>query len=103
MLRSAGQHCAALLDAKLRNLKPSHVEIDEVWTFVQKKQYYAKNHRVFGDQYCWLALDEPTKLILNWRVSKRSKEATFQFVGDLRSRVTNDVFDLSTDGFRLYR
>ena len=103
VLRSAGVHCAALLDAKLRNLKPTHVEIDEIWTFVQKKQYHALDHPVFGDQYCWLSLDQPTKLILNWQVAKRTKEAAFRFMGDLRSRVTDDVFDLTTDGYRDYR
>ena len=103
VLRSAGLHCAALLNAKLRNLKPTHVEIDEAWTFVQKKQYHAKDHPVFGDQYCWLSIDEPTKLILNWQISKRSTGAAWRFLSDLRSRVTNDVFDLTTDGYQAYR
>jgi transposase-like protein len=50
IVESAGQHCRDFLDAKLRNLKPTHVEIDEVWTFVLKKQNRAKNNPVFGDQ-----------------------------------------------------
>jgi IS1 family transposase len=50
-----------------------------------------------------LSLDQPTKLILNWQVAKRSGEATNRFLGDLRSRVTDDVFDLTTDGYRAYR
>jgi transposase-like protein/IS1 family transposase len=103
VLRSAGLHCKALLDAKLRNLKPSHVEIDECWTFVMKKQYHAKGHPVFGDQYCWLSIDEKTKLILNWQISKRSTGAARDFLRDLRSRVTDDVFDLTTDGYQGYR
>jgi transposase-like protein len=91
VLESAGQHCRDFLDYRMRGLRPSHVEIDEIWTFVHKKQYHAINHPVFGDQYCWLSFDQPTKLILNWLVSKRSKEATFQFIGDLRSRTTGDM------------
>ncbi len=103
VLRSAGLHCAALLDAKLRNSKSSHVEIDEAWTFVLKKQYHAKEHPVFGDQYCWLSIDQPTMLSLNWQISKRSAGAAWRFLFGLRSRVTNDVFDLTTDGFQAYR
>jgi len=103
VLRSAGQHCVDFLGSKLRDLKPTHVEIDEVWTFVKRKQRLAKDHPVFGDQYVWLALDEPTKLIITWQVSKRTGEAANRFIGDLRSRVTNDVFDMTTDGFRPYR
>jgi len=102
-LRSAGLHCAALLDAKCRNLKPSHVELDEAWTFVQRKQHLAEDHPVFGNQYCWQSIDQPTKFIINWQVSKRSKRTALQFLGDLRSRVTSHVFDLTTDGFKPYR
>lgn len=102
-LRSAGLHCAALLDARLRNLKPTHVEIDEAWTYVFQKQYHAKEHPVFGDQYCWLALDEPTKLILHWMIAKRTGNAAWRFLHDLRRRVTDDIFDLTTDGYLPYR
>lgn len=63
VLESAGEHCREFLDRNMRGLRPSHVEVDEIWTFVLKKQYHAKNHPVFGDQYCWLSFDEPTKLI----------------------------------------
>jgi IS1 family transposase len=103
VLRSAGLHCAALLDTKLRYLNPTHVEIDEIWTYVFKKQYHAKEHPVFGDQYCWLSLDEPTKLILNWQVAKRSHRAACRFLGDLRARVTSAPFDLTTDAYDGYR
>jgi transposase-like protein/IS1 family transposase len=102
VLRSAGLHCKVLLDAKLLNLRPTHVEVDEIWTFVHKKQYHALNHPVFGDQYCWLALDEPTKLILHWQVAKRSGNAARTFMRDLRSRVTGYPFDLTTDSFQPY-
>jgi IS1 family transposase len=102
VLRSAGVHCAALLDAKLRNLKPSHVEIDEIWTFVQKKAFHALDHPVFGDQYCWLSLDEQTKLILNFQVAKRTNDAAHRFISDLKSRLADVSIDLTTDGFTPY-
>jgi transposase-like protein/IS1 family transposase len=102
VLRSAGLHCKALLEAKLVNLKPTHVEVDEIWTFVHKKQYHAVNHPVFGDQYCWLALDEPTKLILHWQIAKRSGEAARTFMRELRSRTTSQPFDITTDAYQPY-
>jgi transposase-like protein len=37
LLVFAGQRCAALLDAKLRNLRPRYLQVDEVWTYVAKK------------------------------------------------------------------
>jgi len=33
----AGQHCAALMDERFRNLTLTHVECDEIWTFCLKK------------------------------------------------------------------
>jgi IS1 family transposase len=104
ILETAGQKCARLLDAKMRNLHPSHVEIDEIWTFVHSKQRKTtEDHPVHGDQYCWLSLDQPTNLILNFHVAKRSKQAAMDFIGDLRARVDDSVFDLTSDGFGPYR
>src|SRR5437879_12954846 len=37
LLEKAGERAVRLLDSKLRNLKPMHVEIDEVWSFVHCK------------------------------------------------------------------
>ena len=33
-----GQACKAFMDSQLRNLTLDHVEVDEIWTFVAKKQ-----------------------------------------------------------------
>lgn len=104
VVRSAGLHCKAVLDAKLRNLRPSHVEIDEIWTFVHCKQQNApERHPVFGDQYCWLSFDEQSKLICNFQIAKRTKAHALNFIGDLRSRIDGSGFDISTDGYAPYR
>ena len=33
-----GRRCKAFMNARLRNLTLEHVEVDEIWTFVEKKQ-----------------------------------------------------------------
>ena len=33
-----GQKCKAFMDTQFRGLTLEHVEVDEIWTFVQKKQ-----------------------------------------------------------------
>ena len=38
LLKTVGEQCARLFDAKIRNVRPHYVQADEAWTFVQKKQ-----------------------------------------------------------------
>src|SRR5215213_9669503 len=57
-----GNACQNFLDDNLRNLKPTHLEIDEIWSWVGKKQSRltvdekAERHDI-GDVYMWTALD----------------------------------------------
>jgi hypothetical protein len=37
LLVEAGNSCDDLLDAKMRNLHPRYLQLDEIWTYVQKK------------------------------------------------------------------
>src|SRR5438128_805046 len=67
MVRVAGG-CADFSNRTLRNLNCNRIEVDEIWTFVAKKN---KNVDVeegddwsrVGDQYTFVALDPETKLI----------------------------------------
>jgi IS1 family transposase len=111
MLR-AGQLCRAMLSRWMRNLTLSHVEIDEIWTFVLKKQGrvpVSVDDSEIGDQYVFIGIDEATKVIPCFALGKRTKETTDHFIGDLAARlVLPDLFDagprpkLSTDGWRAY-
>src|ERR1700733_6148953 len=69
LLVQAGEGAMALLDDRMRGLKLRHVEVDEIWTFVQIKQGHipaAHNDSVIGDQYTFIAFDQDTKLIPNF-------------------------------------
>jgi hypothetical protein len=74
-----GEACKAYMDSKLRGLTLEHLEVDEIWTFVQKKQgrltaeEKATTHDV-GDIYLWTALDQQTKLVPCFLVGKRSAD-----------------------------
>jgi IS1 family transposase len=113
LLVRVGTQCRAMLDRWMRNLTLRHVEIDEIWTFVLKKQGRVPvgvNDERIGDQYLFLGIDEDTKLIPSFVLGKRTKETTDRFTQDLASRlVLPDLFapgvrpQLSTDGFAAYR
>lgn len=53
LLRTVGDKCARLFDAKVQNVRPRYVQADEAWTFVQKKQkrLRPKDPAEWGDQY----------------------------------------------------
>src|SRR5207253_7337627 len=71
-----GSACREFLDQQMRGLELRHLECDEQWTFVFKKQGRltpddGRNARI-GDQYLWLAIDMDTKLIPSFIIGKRS-------------------------------
>ena len=108
----AGESCRLMLDRWMRNLTLKHVEIDEIWTFVLKKQariHVDADDTIIGDQYTFLGIDEDTKLIPCFAIGKRNKATTDRFIYDLESRlVLPDLFGtgprpkLSTDGWAAY-
>jgi len=120
LLVKVGNACRDLLDERLRDLTLDHVQVDEVWTFVQKKQArLTLDERALrgdiGDMYLWIALDEKTKLIPSFAVGKRSADMARRLMVDLRSRLTRKSADpnfdrvgfqavtqISTDGFAPY-
>src|SRR5439155_3873080 len=43
LLVLAGERCIALMDTGMRNLRCEHIQSDEIWTFVAKKQRHVKS------------------------------------------------------------
>jgi IS1 family transposase len=124
LMVSFGQRCKAYMDARLRNLTLEHVEVDEIWTFVAKKQgrltpeEKATCHDV-GDVYLWTALDKETKLVASFIVGKRSADNARKLMMDLSHRLVMPkphasdphgykpggyvhITQISTDGFAAY-
>ncbi len=119
-----GRKCKVFMDARLRRLTMKHVEVDEIWTFVEKKQARltpeekADCHDI-GDVYLWTCLDNETKLVASFLVGKRSADNARKLMVDLSKRVvfpkphqSDDhafqtgsyiyVTQISTDGFAGY-
>lgn len=59
LMNRVGQGCQRLLDARLRMLPCKLVQVDEIWTFVQKKQKFVlpTDSPEIGDQYVFVAID----------------------------------------------
>jgi IS1 family transposase len=119
-----GQACKRYMDTKLRGLTLGHVEVDEIWTFVAKKQgrltpqEKAECHDI-GEVYLWTALDKETKLVASFLVGKRSADNARRLMMDLAGRLVMPnphasdphhylaggyvhITQISTDGFPAY-
>lgn len=84
-----GKGCAELRDRRMVGIRTNRIELDEVWSFVGKKQKRVKRHEAFakGDQYTYVALAGTQKAIISYRIGKRDGANTDEFVQDLRQRV----------------
>jgi IS1 family transposase len=99
-----GQGCMALLDAKMRNLPCTRLEMDEIWGFVGKKERHMRpgDDPTFGNVWTFCAIDADTKLVPAFRVAgDRGVETATAFVLDVADRMKNRL-QISTDGLSAY-
>lgn len=103
LLVEVGEHCAEVLDSRMRNVRCEHVQCDELWTYVGKKNRHVKEDdpAEFGDQWVYVAMDADTKLVPSFFVGKRSSENTQLFIRDLHQRVSGHI-QLTTDAYVFY-
>lgn len=119
-----GEKCQAFMDREFQGLKLAHVEIDEIWSYVQKKQarltVEEKQERAdAGDCYLWYGVDQDTKLAPCFIVGKRSADNARRLMVQLASRLAwpnahqsdahgyvaggyRPIVQISTDGFAAY-
>ena len=99
-----GERAGYLHNRIARNLKCSLIEIDEIWSFVKKKQARvttAENAAGLGEAYTFVALDAGSRFAISWFVGKRNEESARIFMKDLRSRLIV-MPAMTSDGFAPY-
>jgi hypothetical protein len=68
LLEDAGLFCAGYHDAKVRNVKPNRVQVDEIWSFTYAKAKNVETAKAApagaGDTSTWTAIEAPTKLLV---------------------------------------
>ena len=85
-----GRGCAALHDDMLRDLPVTLIELDELWSYLGKKQrrVQATDSTDLGDQYVFVAIGALNKLIISYKTGKRNVDNAEVFLRDLRERVS---------------
>lgn len=102
VLETAGQKAAAFLDARIRNVNADVIQADEIHSFVYSKQQNTpEDETERGDQFTFLSVDRRSKLIINYRVGKRTNENAVEFLEDLKRRMAAR-FQLTTDNWKIY-
>jgi IS1 family transposase len=105
-----GTALRAFMDRRLVNLELEHLECDEIWTFVKKKQHRLTEEEAIdssvGDQFLFIGIDQDTKLIPAFALGKRTVETAQRFMDELASRLAlPELFEvgyrprISTDGW----
>ena len=103
ILETAGQKCARLLDSRLVNLNLQEVQVDEIYAFVRcLQQNTDPENQIHGEQYTFLAVDKPSKLIAHWFVGKRTKRNAVEFLRGFKRRI-NARIQLTSDAWNGYR
>lgn len=113
LMNEAGDCLRKFLDVRMRGLKLRHLQCDEIWTFVAKKQARLteseRDNISIGDQYLFVALDQLTKLVPAFTIGKRTRENTESFMLDLSLRIVTPRMSepgfrpqVSTDGWAAY-
>ena len=98
-----GEGCKRLMDAKMRDLPCTRLELDEIWGFVGKKDRNVRLDETapVGSVWTFCAIDADTKLVPAFKVGDRGIATARAFVSDVASRMRNRV-QISTDGLRAY-
>ncbi len=120
-----GDACREFLDQRMQNLSTlTHLEFDEQWTYVAKKQSRLtiaerEKRSDIGDIYLWTCVDRKTKLMPSFMLGKRSADNARRFMMDVADRLVfpsahasdahayqegeyKIIVQVSTDGFAAY-
>lgn len=108
LLNVAGERCQDLTNRKMRKVKCTDLQFDEIWTYVGMKEKTktrkGKQTDRLGDAYCFTAFERDSKLMLTWHLGRRTETDTVAFVEKVYDAVdgTENIIQITTDGFAPY-
>lgn len=107
-----GLACARFLDLSMQNVFVDHAQLDEIWTFVAKKDKWETIEEKYAQQtgsfYLFTALCTDSKLLFSHKIGKRTQVTTDEFVADVAQRMYRgpefgmETPQISTDGWKPY-
>jgi IS1 family transposase/transposase-like protein len=96
----------AIQNNLLKELEVKECQVDELWSFVLMKKKTAKMKGLgdddeIGDQWIFIAFDAVNKIVIHWKVGKRTLEDAKSFIKELKEKLaSNPLF--TTDELPAY-
>jgi IS1 family transposase len=95
------QHCSVVMSYFCRNLHLSECQLDELWTFIYKKEDQLDPVEqllgVYGDAWVWIAFSPVCKLVPAWVVGKRTLRNARRLVFRLKSATDGHIPFFTSD------
>lgn len=93
--------CGASVNYFFRNLQLSECQLDELWTFIAKKEAHLtpleKLQAIYGDAWVWIAFSPVCKLVPAWVVGKRTLSHARKLVFRLKSATDGHIPFFTSD------
>lgn len=112
---SVGTNCIVMHNLLVRNLRPSHIMLDETYAYVFRKDKPNKTPKgprkltnrlkeVMGSQWLFLGYWPNTKLVISFAVGRRTYKTAYPFMKDIQGRLANPSADITfvSDGWQVY-
>ncbi len=85
----------------LRHLPLTECQLDELWTFVKKKEGHLTplEHRldIYGDTWVWIAFAPITKVVPAWVAGKRTRQESVRLIQRLQSSTDGSIPFFTSD------
>ncbi|XXR43491.1 IS1 family transposase [Sorangium sp. So ce375] len=103
LLLRVGEGCERLHNRLVRDVDCRTVQVDEIWSYVQKKQarVLPGDSPEVGEAYVFVGMASASKRVISYRVGKRDEANTNAFIADLRARLVT-IPQLYSDGWAPY-
>lgn len=100
-LPTLGRHCQRVMNYFFRNLHLHECQLDELWTFIYKKEDrltpLEKLAEVYGEAWVWIAFSPVYKLVPAWVVGKRTLSYARRLVFRLKSATDEHIPFFTSD------
>jgi len=94
-------HCGQVMNYFFRNLHLTECQLDELWTFVFKKEAHLTTleqlQELYGDAWVWIAFSPVCKLVPAWVVGKRTLPQARRLVFRLKSATDGQIPFFTSD------
>ncbi|NJM39585.1 MAG: IS1 family transposase [Anaerolineae bacterium] len=101
-----GKHCAKVTAHHFRNLHITECQLDELWTFVYKKEAHLtpieELLNLYGDTWIWIAFAPVSKLVPAWVAGKRTLNEGRNLVKCLKNRLDGTIPFFTSDNLPHY-